>query len=59
MFTDRKLAQLPPDRLHPAIDGGRCREQQSNIRWSSENLMEEWRIEVSKSEESRIPQKCL
>jgi len=53
MFTDRKLVLLSPYRLLLAADGGRCRDPQSNIRWSSGSLVEEWGIEVSKPEDSR------
>jgi hypothetical protein len=53
MLADRNLAQLSPERLHPAVDGGRCRDSQSNIRRS---LVEEWGIELSKLEGSRTLQ---
>ena len=32
------------------MDGGRCRDPQPNIRQSPGSLVEEWGIEVSKSE---------
>jgi hypothetical protein len=31
------LAQSSSERLHPATDGGRCRDTQPNFRLSSEN----------------------
>ena len=56
MHADRNLAQLSPERLHPAVDGGRCRDPQPNIRQSPGSLVEELGIEVIKSEVLRAPQ---
>lgn len=53
MATDRNLAQLSPERPHPAADGGRCRDPQPNIRLSLGSLAEELGIKVSKSEGSK------
>jgi hypothetical protein len=38
-----------------AVDGGRCRDPQPNIRQSLRSLVEESRIKVSRRERSRIP----
>jgi hypothetical protein len=31
---------LSSERLHPTVDGNRCKDPQSNIRWSSGSLVE-------------------
>jgi hypothetical protein len=41
MLADRSLAELSPEKLHPAADGNRCRDPEPNIRWSLERLVEE------------------
>ena len=53
MLANRNIAYLSPERLHAAVDGGRCRDPQPNIRQSSRSLLEEWQIEVSKLDGSR------
>lgn len=42
---------MSPARLHPAVDGNRCKDIEPNIRMSSESLMEglEGRIELARS----------
>jgi hypothetical protein len=48
MLADRSLAQLSFERLHPAVDGNRCRDPQPNIRQSSrESCVEEGGIGLS------------
>jgi hypothetical protein len=49
-------SKLSPERLHPAADRGRFQKPQLNTRWNSWSLMEEWELEISKSEGSRTPQ---
>lgn len=41
MLADRILSYLLSERLHPVGDGNKCRDPQANIRWSSENFMDE------------------
>jgi hypothetical protein len=50
MLADRNLALLSPEKLHPAMYGGRFRDPQTNIRCALGSLLEEGRIEVSKLE---------
>jgi hypothetical protein len=40
VHADRKLIKLSLMRLHAAVDEGRCRYPQPNIRWSSWSLVE-------------------
>jgi hypothetical protein len=47
---------VSPERLHPAVDGNRCRDSQPNIRQSSGSLVKEWRIGLREPEGSRTPQ---
>jgi hypothetical protein len=44
MLVDRNLAYLFSERLH------KCRDPQPNLRWSSGNLVDKGRIEVSKED---------
>jgi hypothetical protein len=46
MLTDGSLAQLFPERLHPAADGNRCTDP--HITQSSRSLVEVLRIGFSK-----------
>jgi hypothetical protein len=41
MLIDRNLACLSSERPHQAAYGNRCRDPQSNIRWSVVSLVEE------------------
>ena len=52
IFTDRSLAYMPSERLHPAPHRNRCRDPLQNIRQSLENLWKKGvggRIEESDS----------
>jgi hypothetical protein len=53
------LSKLSSERLHPAVDGNRCRDPQPNIRWSLGNLVEEGEEGLPESERSRTSQKNL
>lgn len=59
MLAEGNLAYLSSERLHPAVDKGRCRDLQQNIRWSSGSLVEECEKELSKSDWPRTPQEDL
>ena len=50
------LAQLCPERFHPATDGNRCRDPQPNIKQTSGSLVEEWGIQMSKLEGAKDTQ---
>ena len=50
MLVDRSLAQLSSEKLHPAADGKRCRDQQKNIRQSPGNLMEREKERLEETE---------
>ena len=53
---DKNLAQLSPERLHPAVDGNRCRDPQPNIKWSLGRLLEELGDGLRNLEGIGIPQ---
>jgi hypothetical protein len=40
MLTDRSLAWLSSERLHPAADSDECRDPEPNSGWSLGTLME-------------------
>lgn len=50
------LGYLTPERLRRAASGGRCADSQSNSRQNFGDRVEEFGIEVRKSEGSRRPQ---
>lgn len=39
---------MPLERLYSAANGNRCRDSQSNFRWSLGSLVKEWREDGSK-----------
>jgi hypothetical protein len=50
---------LSSERLHPATDGNRCRDPESNILWSLGNLAEEVEEGLLETKGSRTPQENL
>jgi hypothetical protein len=62
MVTDKSLAQLSSERLHPAVGGNKCRDPQPNIRQRAQR--EEWQgwsggKGMREPERSRTPQENL